>query len=799
MLLWIAIALGLGCALSICVRSGPASARSVNVLALLAVAAAALVPPIAERVLRPANVAIVTTGQASAELRAQGEQLRVGFEPMPDVAFVQSAGDLDAAIARAALSAGPRLGDTLVVWNAPFAPSAHAPQSPLAGASALVAAPLSFSPDSLRMEFASAPREGRPLAAETRVASTDAMRADLAVAGEGWDATRSVEVGAASLGRIEALPINDGIAQVQVAADSGGRRVSWSGAFEVLAAPIALVIAPPGPLAAALRAQGVKAEEADGLPEDLSRYCAVVLGSALPVAAQERLQRAIDDGIGVFAFGDGLQRDGEPLRDALPIRVLPRSEGNEGNGGEGDGPAMPTPSDPNAPREPKDQPKQPEKPNEDLRSEDPIVSPKEPMEVDKHPIAMVLVIDRSGSMGLRVTGGETKMSYAKTSARETARALGEGDEVGLVTFGDDDQARVEMPLTDATQFARIEQGIARLAHANERTFLDSGLLSARAMLGKSKASVRHVVVLTDGEVWDQELVLRQRANAMRKEGLTLSMISIVDDRTLATFQGMAERLAREGGGSFLPVRDPRFVPKLVSAEVVRALDRVGRKPNGVGNDPTVPPTEDLPKPKPPEPKELEKPKEPEPKEPKVDPAKDAPLSIRAVATSPALEPIPAEWPTLAAAIPAAARASSHVLLVAGAEGRPVLAFGNLGLGRVGAFCADLAGDAASAFRADPDFPARFAQWVVSVQRAETGRAAVKFGAATIEPPAPTPREVDALRALCRAEPVPIADLALPPPIASVRTRSVVPDWALAAILALLSLACVERIAARRAG
>jgi hypothetical protein len=76
---------------------------------------------------------------------------------------------------------------------------------------------------------------------------------------------------------------------------------------------------------------------------------------------------------------------------------------------------------------------------------------------------------------------------------------------------------------------------------------------------------------------------------------------------------------------------------------------------------------------------------------------------------------------------------------------------------------------------------------------------VKFGAATIEPPAPTPREVDALRALCRAEPVPIADLALPPPIASVRTRSVVPDWALAAILALLSLACVERIAARRAG
>jgi Mg-chelatase subunit ChlD len=798
-LLWIAIALGLGCALSICVRSGPVSARAANVLALLAVAAAAIVPPIAERVLRSAHVAIVTTGEASAELRAQSDQLRSGFLPMPDVAFVQSTGDLDAAIARAALAAGPRLMDTLVVWNAPFAPSAHAPQSPLAGASALVAAPLAFSPDSLRMEFASAPREARPLAAEVRVASTDPLRADLAVAGDGWDAKASVGLGAGGLGLIAALPTKTGSAQVEVAVDSGGRRVSWNGAFEVLAAPVALLIAPPGPLAAALRAQGVKTEEADALPEDLSRYCAVVLGSALPAAAQQRLQRAIDDGIGVFAFGDGLQRDGDPLRDALPIRVLPRNEGNAGDGGEGDGPAMPTPANPNAPKQPDKDPPQPEKPNEDLRAEDPIVSPKEPMEVDKHTIAMVLVIDRSGSMGLRVAGGETKMSYAKTSARETARALGEGDEVGLVTFGDDDLARVEMALTDAAQFARIEQGIARLAHANERTFLDSGLLLARAMLGKSKASVRHVVVLSDGEVWDQELVLRQRANAMRKEGLTLSMISIVDDRTLATFQGMAERLAREGGGSFLPVRDPRFVPKLVSAEVVRALDRVGRKPNGVGNDPTAPPKEDLPKPKPPEPKEPEKPKEPERKEPEVDPAKDAPLAIRAVATSPALEPIPAEWPPLRSAIAAAARASSHVLLVAGAEGRPVLAFGNLGLGRVGAFCADLAGEAASAFRADPDFPARFAQWVVSVQRAETGRAAATFGLATITPPAPTPREVDALRTLCGAEPVPVADLALPPPIASVQMRSLVPDWALAAILALLSLACVERLAARRAG
>ncbi len=790
MLPWLAIAFGIGCALSVFVRTGRAWPRAVNVLAMLVVAAAAIAPPRAERATEPARVEVVTTGEPSPELRARLDALREqAEEPKPTVALSAAGRDVHAALATAALRAGPRRSETIAVWNAPFAPSAQAPSAPFAGAWAATEAPLPFSPEALALAFSSAPRAGRPFAAELRLDDAGApLPFDVSMRGEGWSAESRVEAGGASRGEAVAEPTAEGPASVEVATSIDGRRVRWSGTFEVAKPPRVLVVSAPSPLAAALRAQGVRVEEAGALPSDLGAYAAVVLSLALPVDVQRRLQSAVDDGLGLFVVGDGFQRDGEPLRDLLPVRMLPQPDPATPGDGPGGNPDAPSDAQPEPP------PSQPQPKQDDIRAEDPVVQPGAPTEVDKHAIAMVLVVDRSGSMGMRVRGGDTKMSYAKTSARETARALGEGDEVGLVTFGDDEQARIELPLTDAVDFARVEQGIAKLGHSNERTFLDSGLVTARKMLSASKAAVRHVVVLSDGEVWDQELVLRQRANAMKKEGLTLSMISIVDDRTQVTFQAMAERLARDGGGAFLPVRDARSVPKLVSAEVVRALDRVGRKPRGDGQ-----PSPDQPAPdRPPEPPK--QPDPPKPPEPKPDPApKDASLSVRAVARSPVLAPEPAVWPTLKSAFATAARASAHVLLVAGDAGTPALAFGNLGLGRVGVFAADLAGDAGAAFRGDAEFPARFAQWVASVQRAEPSRKEAAFLAATVEPPAPLPREVAFLRAATGASASTLDGLRLPPPLVTVEHEPQTPDWAFAAISALLLLAVCEWFAVRRAG
>jgi Mg-chelatase subunit ChlD len=783
MLVWLAVALFVGCALSLAVRTGAASARAVNVFAMLFVAAAAIVPPIVRSIVEPAGLQVVITGAPTIELRDRLAQLQAAAQPSPEVEVVGAGSDLAAALARAALRAGPRREDSAVVWTAPFRVGL-VPDAPIVGASATVVPPLPFSPDALAIHFSSAPRERRPVVATFAVDGLAAvLTAEFSVTGDGWSARARGEVGDGRRVEVEMLPAARGFARVEVVVEAAGRRVSAVGQFEVGEAPSVLVLEPSGAIARALRAQGIRALETASLPAGWEGVDAVALGASLTVDEQRRLQRAVDDGLGLFVFGKGLQQDGEPLRDTLPVRVLPQPGAGQGPGSEApvarDELTKPAPD------------RSPQDPDAGVRNDDPLVQPGGPVEVDKHAIAMVLVVDRSASMGDRVLGGQTKMSYAKTSARETARALGEGDEVGLITFGNDDLARVELALTDATQFSLIEAGIAKLAHFHESTHLDSGLTLAREMLGRSKAAVRHVVVLTDGGVWDQELVLRQRANAMRKDGLTLSMISIMDDSALATFQGMAERIAREGGGSFLPVRDPRKVPQLVSAEVVRALNRVGRKPkagDGPG-DQDVPPEPPRPDPMP----------EPEPEPPKPAPVVDARVSIRAVAKSPLLEPTPAQWPELLAAIPAAARASAHVLLVAGDAGQPLLAFGNVGLGRVGAFAADLAGEAAGALRAEAEFPARLSQWVVAVQRAAPAAPRTASLVARVEPPAPTPVEVAALAAMSGSTPTALGEIRIPPPRTVFEHVSQAPDWSLAAIAAVLLLAWWERRGVRRIG
>jgi hypothetical protein len=136
-----------------------------------------------------------------------------------------------------------------------------------------------------------------------------------------------------------------------------------------------------------------------------------------------------------------------------------------------------------------------------------------------------------------------------------------------------------------------------------------------------------------------------------------------------------------------------------------------------------------------------------------------------------------------------------VLLVAGDDGWPLLAFANRGLGRVGAFAADLFGDDGAAFCNDAAFPGRLAAWLQSVLpvRPEPLPRPL-LTASSCLPPLPTPDEAAALAAFAGGSPE-VAPAA-PEPWAErtlVADHGALAPWLLAALLAL---ALVERLVAR---
>ncbi len=128
---------------------------------------------------------------------------------------------------------------------------------------------------------------------------------------------------------------------------------------------------------------------------------------------------------------------------------------------------------------------------------------------DEPQVAMVLVIDRSGSMsGLPI-------EMAKAAAKATADTLSSDDLLEVIAF-DSSPTRV-VRMTAAKHRARIQNDIARI-QAGGGTEIFSALDAAYQTLTVTRARRKHVILLTDGQA--PAGGIRDLAQAMAAEGIT---------------------------------------------------------------------------------------------------------------------------------------------------------------------------------------------------------------------------------------------------------------------------------------
>ncbi|MFK7740138.1 MAG: VWA domain-containing protein [Planctomycetota bacterium] len=722
------------------------------------------------------------------------------------------------------------------------------PAAPMTALGATAAAPavLPFAPDALSLRAPARAGVGRPVLLEIALdeAVDPAVQKQLQVEvlvldASGREQLRRVvrlagEASDAPSASLEWLAASAGPHLIELSVDVDGHRLVAAGEL-LVAEPDEVLVCEAGrggALTEALRTQGVSVREVASWPDDWQRHQRIVLARRLPHAQQRELVRAVADGTGLLVFADAFGAPGDPLHDILPLRPLPQDGGGgglegdgpdgEGSGGdssgagssgaggsgraeagrEGENSGEPPETTQPETTPPEAEPRDPA-PNEPLGGETGRPGPisPEPVEVDKHAIAMVLVVDRSGSMGTPLPGGATKMQYARTSALRTAQALGEADRIGIVTFGAEGRATVELAMTDATAAEAVRAGMDRLAHRNESTFLLDGLRKARELLDAEPAAIKHVIAISDGEFWDKPFALGAAARRMReRDRITLSIVSIVDERTDPGFKRHANDIADAGGGAFVAARDPRTVPVIVSGEVSRTLTRAGREPNqtvadGSGDGPgpgpgpgsgsggsgsggtaaTDPlrrapddPRDEPAKTPPDRPNRVDSdPADRNPEDPSPDDRAasaagiDRQLTVVPVADSTLLAPEPSSpagaadeagvWPTLADARRCEAPLDARVLLVVTEEGWPLLAFANRGLGRVGAFASSPFGAAGGAFGRAPELPAWLAQWCGALAAADAQVEPEQLRDRTrLSPPAPVPAQRAWLEALSGA-------------------------------------------------
>ena len=166
-------------------------------------------------------------------------------------------------------------------------------------------------------------------------------------------------------------------------------------------------------------------------------------------------------------------------------------------------------------------------------------------------LALALVIDKSGSMA-----GE-KLDLTKQAARATAEALPPSDQIAVVVF--DSQAQPVVQLQRAANRQRIANDIGRI-QASGGTNILAGLREAVEELLPARARKKHIILLSDGQSpYDEIPDLVDAASAAR---ITISAIGVGDGAD----QTMLKMIAERGGGRFYQTRDPASIPRIFSRE-----------------------------------------------------------------------------------------------------------------------------------------------------------------------------------------------------------------------------------------
>src|SRR5881296_3764358 len=166
-------------------------------------------------------------------------------------------------------------------------------------------------------------------------------------------------------------------------------------------------------------------------------------------------------------------------------------------------------------------------------------------------VAMIIVLDKSGSMG------GPDFAFTKEAARAPLQLLADTDRFGLVAF--DSEFFWAVPLANAENRAQMGQAISAIVPGGE-TDIYPALEAAYAQLANDSSEIKHVILLSDGHTGRdpfQSLVER-----MAQARITVSTVAL----GAAADRDLLAKIAGWGKGRTYYVTDASHVPQVFTYE-----------------------------------------------------------------------------------------------------------------------------------------------------------------------------------------------------------------------------------------
>ncbi len=177
-------------------------------------------------------------------------------------------------------------------------------------------------------------------------------------------------------------------------------------------------------------------------------------------------------------------------------------------------------------------------------------------------LAMVIAMDRSGSMAMPAGGGRTKMDLANLSAAEVLGMLSPQDELGVVAV--DSSAHIIADLDPIEGRNDLRRRILSVESEGGGIFIFEALSTAARMLLTARAETRHIILLADAADSEEPGAYRELLERLRAANVTVTVVGLgkPDDVDADLLRDIAAR----GGGRVYFTDDANQLPRLFAQD-----------------------------------------------------------------------------------------------------------------------------------------------------------------------------------------------------------------------------------------
>ncbi|MDZ7615873.1 MAG: VWA domain-containing protein [Patescibacteria group bacterium] len=197
-------------------------------------------------------------------------------------------------------------------------------------------------------------------------------------------------------------------------------------------------------------------------------------------------------------------------------------------------------------------------------------------------LAIVVALDRSGSMAMPASGGRTKMDLANLATAEVVDMLGPMDQFGCIAV--DTIPHEIVPLSDVAQRDAIRGKVLKIDSMGGGIFVYEALAAAARMVLPATAGTKHIILFADAADSEEPGDYRGLIEKLGKAGVTVSVVGLGSDRDCDA--PLLKDIARRGGGQSAFTNNAQELPRLFAQDVFLVArsafieEPVGVRPTG---------------------------------------------------------------------------------------------------------------------------------------------------------------------------------------------------------------------------